>query len=308
MKYLIIGAGGTGGCIGAYLAKSGQDVSFIARGRHLEAMKESGLTIHSSKHGAFTLHPISAFTMDTYLDTPDVIFVCVKYNALDQVTSFINRIASPQTLVIPVLNVFGTGEIIQKSCPNCTVLDGCIYIVGLIEAPGIISQPADIFKIYFGYRPLEPHTLEPLAQKVAKDLNKAHIEAYLTETIRRDALQKFSYVSPIGAAGLYYHAVSGDFMFPGEKQNTFLQLIDEVEKLGHAMGITFDVNLRETNLNILYGLAQDATTSMQRDVQKGNPSEIDGLVHQVVRLAQMYHISVPTYEKISKWATDHQIK
>ena len=307
MKYLIIGTGGTGACIGGYLAHNHMDVTFIARGQHLTSMLDTGLSIHSKKNGDFTIHPIKAMTMDDYQDHPDVIFVCVKYYSLSEVSSFINRIATPETLVIPILNVFDTGEVLQKACPNATVLSGCIYIVSFIESPGVISQPADIFKVYFGYRQNQPHHLEALARQVESDLNVAHIEGHLTDSILREALKKFSFVSPMGAAGLYYHATGGDFMVPGEKQDTFIHLVEEVERLGNAMGVTFDCNLKEVNLNILYNLAKDSTTSMQRDVQKGGSSEIDGLVHSIVRLAHAHHLSLPTYEKISTWAKEHSI-
>ena len=73
------------------------------------------------------------------------------------------------------------------------------------------------------------------------------------------------------------------------------------------MGITFDRDLTEVNLQILYTLEPDATTSMQRDVLRGGASEIDGLVHHVLRLANAYHISLPTYNKISQWALAHQL-
>ena len=308
MKYLIIGAGGTGACIGGYLAHNGHDVTFIARGNHLNALKETGLTIHSKKNGTLFIHPMQAYTMADYEDKPDIIFVCVKYYSLKEVSTFINRIATSQTLVIPILNVFDTGEVLQKACPNCIVLSGCVYIVGFIQSPGFISQPADIFKVYFGYRKGQPHELESLALQVEKDLNASSIEGHFTKHILREALQKFSFVSPMGAAGLYYNATGGDFMVSGEKQDTFIQLIEEVETLGKAMGITFECNLKEINLNILYGLAKDSTTSMQRDVQKGRLSEIDGLVHSIVRLGHQYHVSLPTYEKISAWAQENHIQ
>ena len=307
MKYLIIGAGGTGACIGGYLAKSGQNVTFIARGKHLQAINEHGLTINSTQYGTFCLDLVRACTMENYVDTPDVIFVCVKYYSLNEVNTFINRIACSKTLVIPVLNVFGTGQIIQDACPNCVVLDGCIYIMGMIEKPGIVTQFADIFKVYFGYRDGQAHLLENIAHQVEQDLNHALIEGHFTNQINRESLQKFRLVSPMGAAGLYYNATGGDFMTSGEKQDTFIHLIDEVEQLGNAMGITFDTPLREINLKLLYGLAKDSTTSMQRDVQKGGASEIDGLVHSVVRLAKQYGITLPTYEKISNWAIANHI-
>ncbi len=307
MKYLIIGTGGTGGCIGGYLAKVGHDVTFIARGIHLQAIKDNGLTIKSSKNGTFTLSNAKAFTMDAYCDIPDIIFVCVKYYNLHEISTFINRIASSHTLVIPILNVFTTGRTLQQLCPSLTVLDGCIYIMGMIESPGVISQFADIFKLYFGYRKGQEHTLEKLAYQVEQDLNAASIEGCLSKHIEREALQKFSFVSPMGAAGLYYQGTGGDFMVPGEKQDTFIRLVQEIEQLGLAMGITFEKPLKEINLKILYDLAKDSTTSLQRDIAKGGPSEIDGLVHCIVRLAHEYNLSLPTYEKISNWAMAHSI-
>lgn len=307
MKYLIIGAGGTGGCIGAYLAKAGNDVTFIARGKHLQAIRENGLTVHSAKIGNFTIDNAKACTMGEYDDVPDVIFVCVKYYSLEETGAFVNRIAKEDTLVIPILNVFGTGEVMQKYCPKCTVLDGCVYIFSMIEEPGVINQPTSIFKVYFGFRDNQNRTMESVAKIVEKDLKSSEIEAYLSDNIKRDTLQKFSFVSPMGAAGLYYHGVGGDFMVSGEKQNTFISLVEEIESLGHAMGIVFEEDITTVNMEILKGLTKDSTTSMQRDVEKGGPSEFDGLVHNVVRLAEKYNVEVPTYKKISKWGKSENI-
>lgn len=311
LKYLIIGAGGTGGAIGAYLAHSGQDTTFIARGRHLAAMRGHGLIVHTTRIENFTVNPVQAFTMEEYLESgmiPDVIFLCVKYYSLKETITFINKVATPNTLVIPVLNIFGTGGDVQKECPGCTVLDGCIYIFGMIEEPGVIVQPSPIFRVLFGYREGQEHTLETTAQQVQADLENAGIDSALTDTIKRDALQKFSFVSPMGAAGLYYNAVGGDFMMPGEKHDTLMNLIREVENLGHAMGLSFPEDLITVNKRILNGMTSDSTTSMQRDVANGRTSEIDGLVHRVVRLADQYGADVPTYKMISQWAKEQGIK
>lgn len=307
MKYLIIGAGGTGGSIGAYLAKAGNDVTFIARGSHLKAIRENGLTVHSARIGGLTINNAKACSMDEYNDIPDVIFVCVKYYSLEETNAFVNRIARENTLVIPVLNVFGTGEVMQKACSKCTVLDGCIYIFSMIEEPGVISQPTSIFKVYFGFRDNQSRDMERVAKNVEKDLKNAEIEAYFSENIKRDTLQKFSFVSPMGAAGLYYHGVGGDFMDPGEKQNTFMDLVKEIESLGEAMGIIFEEDIKDVNMKILKGLTMDSTTSMQRDVEKGGSSEFDGLVHSVVRLAEKYNVEVPTYKKISEWGKSQNL-
>ena len=138
LKYLVIGAGGTGGCLGAWLQKSGQDVTWIARGRHLEKMKEAGLRLHTAGLGDFCLKPVQAFSMEEYLasrptDEPDVVFVCVKYYSLQESIPFLQKICQPHTVVIPLLNVFGTGAQLQEKLPDNDVADGCIYIYGKIE-------------------------------------------------------------------------------------------------------------------------------------------------------------------------------
>ncbi len=307
MKYVVIGAGGTGGCVGGFLAEQGHDVTLIARNRHLEEIRSNGLILKSCTLGQRQIRSVKACSMDEYSDTPDVVFVCVKYYSLDDTTRFLQRIASENTLVIPLLNVFGTGGLLSLSCPAPVILDGCIYIYGMIEAPGIVVQPDPIFRIFFGYRKGQPRRLEEQAVLVEQHLRLAGIDAAFTDDIQKEALTKFSYVSPIGAAGIYLNQTGGAFKHPGKPQELFLTLVREIEELGHAMGITFDEDLCQRNLKILDGLADDSTTSMQRDVAHGGPSEMDGLVHRIVRLADEYGLDLPAYRTISRWAVEQGI-
>lgn len=308
MKYLILGAGGTGGCLGAYLARAGHDVQWIARGRHLEAMRKEGLKAHTAVYGNFRIYPAKVCTMEEYQGCQDVVFVCVKYYSLEECIPFLQRVCGSHTVIIPILNVFGTGALLQERLPEYTVLDGCIYIYAKIEKPGTVVQPSPIFRVFFGYREEQEHREEQKLRQAEADLDAAGIEGHFTETVRRDSLQKFSYVSPMGAAGLYCDAVAGDFMEPGKKQDLVVALIREIEELGHAMGLEFEGDLVEINMKILHGLEKDADTSMQRDVAAGKPSEIEGLVHQVVQLGDRYGLEMPAYRKISRWAREKGIR
>ena len=249
-----------------------------------------------------------ACALDEYEDSPDVIFVCFKYYSLPAAVEFARRHAGKDTLVIPLLNVFGTGEVMQKDLPGVTVLDGCVYIYGMVESPGIVAQPASILRIFYGYRPKQEQNLLPLAQKLEPVLVDAGIEGHFSDQIRRDALQKFSYVSPLGAAGLYFDAVSGDFLREGEPREMFVDLIREIEALGHGMGVEFEESLVDVNLKLMDSFTKDLKTSMQRDVAHGGPSEFDGLVHRVSRLGKKYHVPTPLYDKISEWGKEKGIK
>lgn len=295
MKYAIIGAGGTGGCLGFFLKKAGKDVTLIARGKHLEAIRKNGLTIQKLWDESRETLPVKACTAEEYKEIPDVILVCVKGYSMDETVPTIKKIAGKETVVIPILNIYGTGGRLQKKLPELTVTDGCIYVSANIMEPGVILQHGKILRVVFGARKPEEETEK--MREVAKDMVTDDLEAILSENIRRDAMVKFSYVSPIGAAGLYCNAVAADFQREGEQREMFKALIREIVALSHAMGIEFEEDLVERNLKILASLSPEATTSMQRDVIEGKRSEMDGLVYEVVRMGREYKVSMPQYEK-----------
>ena len=298
MKYAIIGAGGTGGILGFYMTKAGKDVTLIARGRHLAAMQESGLAVEKMWDGTTETIPVKAADMDHYSERPDVILVCVKGYSLEDTIPFIQRVANPSTIVIPVLNIYGTGAKMQEKLPNLLVTDGCIYVSANIKEPGVLIQHGKILRVVYGVREKEEY--DPRLEEIKQDFDASGIDGVLSENIRRDALEKFSYVSPIGAAGLYYHATAADFQREGEEREAFRTMIREITALAEAMGVPFERDMVEVNLKILSTLASEATTSMQRDVMDGKSSEIDGLVYEVVCMGERYHVPVPMYEKVAE--------
>ena len=296
-KYLVIGAGGTGGPTGAYLAKAGKDVTFIVRGENLKVMKEKGLKVLRPED-EFTVTNFKACEFKDYNDTPDVIFVCVKGYSLDAVIPDIKRVAGKNTIIIPILNGFGIGEKIQKSIPDSLVTDGCTYVAAELKEPGVILMNGGIFRVIFGVRDKADFRKE--LKEIEKELNEADIIGIYSENIVREVLVKFSYVSPAGACGLYLNVTAGDMQKPGEARDLFAGLIAEVSEIGNAMGIEFEEDLVERNLKIMDSLVPSATTSMQRDVMAGKSSEMDSLVYEVVRLADKYGVEAPLYRKVAK--------
>ena len=213
MQYAIIGAGGTGGVMGYFMTKAGKDVTLIARGRHLEAMKEHGLTLERLWDPNPETIAVKVTDMEHYKEQPDVILVCVKGYSLKDTVPFIRRVAKPDTIVIPILNIYGTGAKLQKELPELLVTDGCIYVSANIKEPGVLLQHGKILRIVFGVR--EKTDWRSELEEIRQDFTDSAIDGILSENIRREALEKFSYVSPIGAAGLYCNAVAGDFQKEG---------------------------------------------------------------------------------------------
>ena len=322
MKYIIIGAGGTGGILGFYMTKAGKDVTLIARNAHLEAMKKQGLSVQKMWTNETETIPVSAESMESYEakgEKADVILVCVKKYSLDSCIPFIQNISHENTIVVPVLNVYGTGAYLQEKLPKVLVTDGCIYVSANIKQAGVLLQHGEILRVFFGVREKEDlkklngqldgeYKAERLLKKIAQDFKDSGIDGILSDNIKRDALTKFSYVSPIGTAGLYLHAVAGDFQREGEARELFKTLIREIVTLSKAMGITFEEDLVECNLKILSNLPEETTTSMQRDVMEGKQSEIDGLVYEVVRMAKKYGGEVPTYRRAAEKFREMEVK
>lgn len=139
MKYLIAGTGGVGGSIAGFLSLAGKDVTCIARGAHLQAIQKDGLKLKSDLKGEHTL-VIPTMNAEEFNGKADVIFVCVKGYSVDSITELIKRASHEKTVVIPILNVYGTGPRIQRLVPGVTVLNGCIYIVGFVSGTGEITQ------------------------------------------------------------------------------------------------------------------------------------------------------------------------
>lgn len=299
MKYVVFGAGGTGGILGGQLAKGGQDVTLIARGAHLAAIQErGGLFVDRVWNGTSETIPVKACTADDYQETPDVILVCVKGYSLESVVPFIKRVAGAETVVLPILNIYGTGGKLQEMLPGIDVLDGCTYLYAEIKEPGVILQSGPYCRIVFG--PRDNNIDVPRYQQMKQEFDAAGIVGELTAHIQRDALQKFSYVSPVGTTGLYYNAVAADMQKDGEARDCFVAMVREISALADAMGCPFDHDVVPDDLAILDGIAPTATTSMQRDIAEGHQSEIDGLIYEVVRLGERYGVDVPTYQKVAE--------
>lgn len=296
MKYLILGAGAVGCCLGAYLTQAGNNVTLLARGKRYEALLDDGLTLDKPS-GTVHLHP-NVQTTEDYSETPDVIFVCVKGYSLDSVLPFLQKTAGRDTVVIPLLNLYDTGERLRKELPGSLVTDGCVYIAAGMEGLNRVKMHGDIFRVVFGISGDSEPPQKLLAVK--KDLDKSGITGVLSDNIRRDALLKFSYVSPQATCGLYYHVTAGAMQQEGEIRDCFASLVHEVGLLANAMDIDFGEDIVARNLKILDALLPSSSTSLQRDIELGRPSEIDGLLYDVPEKARAYGLRLPTYEKIAE--------
>ena len=306
LKYLIAGTGGVGGSIAAFLALAGKDVTCIARGGHLAALRENGLKLHSDLKGEHTL-AVPAYTAEEYAALAssadaykaDVIFVCVKGYSVDSITELIRHAAHKDTVVIPILNVYGTGPRIQRLVPGVTVLDGCIYIVGFVSGKGEITQMGKIFRLVYGAHKDTIVSRETLAA-IQRDLQESGIKADISSDINRDTFVKWSFISAMAVTGAYYNVPMGEVQKPGKVRDTFIGLSQESAALGRKLGIGFEEDIVAYNLKVIDKLAPESTASMQKDMARGHQSEVQGLLFDMIAAAEEQNIDIPTYRMVAE--------
>ncbi len=268
LKYLIAGTGGVGGSIAAFLALAGKDVTCIARGGHLAALRENGLKLHSDLKGEHTLD-VPAYTAEEYAALAssadaykaDVIFVCVKGYSVDSITE--------------------------------------IYIVGFVSGKGEITQMGKIFRLVYGAHKDTIVSRETLAA-IQRDLQESGIKADISPDINRDTFVKWSFISAMAVTGAYYDVPMGEVQKPGKVRDTFIGLSQESAALGRKLGIGFEEDIVAYNLKVIDKLAPESTASMQKDMARGHQSEVQGLLFDMIAAAEEQNIDIPTYRMVAE--------
>lgn len=287
-----------GGSIAGFLALAGKDVTCIARGRHLEAIRRNGLHLKSDLKGEHYL-PVTACTSEEFEGKADVIFVCVKGYSIDSIKDVLERASAPGTLVIPILNVYGTGPRIGRLVPSVDVLDGCIYIVGFVSGEGEITQMGSIFRMVFGARP-EQGIARKRLEEIAGELRGCGIKADVSDDINRDTFIKWAFISAMACTGAYHDVPMGEVQREGEVRDTFVGLSRESAEIGHKLGIAFPEDPVTYNLKVIDKLDPHSTASMQKDIARGHESEIQGLLFDMIELGERLHVNLPTYHKVAQ--------
>lgn len=297
MKYCIIGAGGTGGALAAFLGKANKDVSLIARGENLEALR-NGIKLNISGSEEL-ISSVKSYSENEYIEhdeSPDVIFICTKAYSLDNILPMVNRISNNNTVIIPILNGINTDKKIREGVEAGVVCEGCIYIVAEKKAPGIIFMNGSLIRVVFGIDGIDHVKLE----KIYKDLMKTNISVVLSNKIKSDIMRKFSLVSAMAATGLYFDAQMKVIQNYGTEREFFIELVSEIVSLAEKMGIKYNFSLIEKNLQIIDNVNEDTTTSLQRDVKKGGLNEMESQIVDPIKLGLKYGVEMKNYIKVAQ--------
>src|SRR5512142_443595 len=207
MKILIMGTGGVGGYYGGLLAQQGNDVTFIARGAHLYAIRHEGLKVKSI-HGDFTVFPASAIDDPAQVEPVDLILFCVKTYHTDEAAEAIRPAVGPQTAVMSLQNGIDAADRIGKVVGAEHMLGGATWISSAVEAPGVIKQVSQFRRIVLGE--LGGGRSERI-QSIYEVLNQTGATVEISEDIQKTLWTKFVFIAAASAIGSLTRLPMGNY-------------------------------------------------------------------------------------------------
>jgi 2-dehydropantoate 2-reductase len=292
MRVAVIGAGGVGGYFGGRLARGGIDVTFLVRGKTLEALRTRGLRVESI-HGDFTLDHLKATDDPASVGPVDAVLVAVKAWQIAEAVANIGPMIGPETVVIPLENGMTAPEEIARIVGPDHALGGLCGIVSYVVAPGHIRHQAVDPFVMFGEL---DHSPSDRVERLRQSFEQAGVHAEVPPDIHRSMWTKFVFVVPYGAIGSLTRLPLGAWLSIPETRALVVSAIRELLAVAAARGVTLAPDVIDQTLARYERLPGDSTTSLQRDIMEGKPSELEAQIGDVVRMAHQSAVPAPLFE------------
>lgn len=290
MRIAIFGSGGVGAYFGGRLAQAGEDVVFIARGEHLQAMRSEGLRVDSIE-GDFIIKPVQAADDPAAAGKIDLIIVAVKAWQLAEAAAAMRPMMGPDTLVLPLLNGVEAPSQLASALGDENILGGLCGIMAYIAGPGHIRHAAISPFIKFGE--LDNRSSERTAA-VRKVFSAAKgLSAEIPADIHAAMWQKFLFIIATSGIGAVTRAPVGIIRAQAETRAMLTRAMEEVFAVAKARAIALPSDIIDQTLSGIDRLPQDGTASMQRDIMNGRPSELEQQNGAVVRLGREAGVPTP---------------
>lgn len=294
----ILGLGGVGGYFGGLLAKAYFEsdmieIVFIARGETQKAIAQNGLKIKTDTD-EMTVFPSLVSDSPDEIGNLDYLICATKTYDIETSFESIKECISATTTILPLYNGVDATERIQVVFPKNTVFQGCVYIVSMIESPGIIKKVGSYEKLFFGSQTLPISELNELKSI----FENANIESYLVENIEETVWEKFIFISALASATSYLNQNIGGVLNNPEYKEFYISLLNEITAVAVAKGLKLPNDIVAQTITKLEKSPQDNTSSMHRDLLAGYKTEVNSLTKHVVIEGIKHGIATPVYQKI----------
>lgn len=289
MKILVMGSGGVGGYFGAKLARAGEQVTFVARGSHLEAIRAQGLRIKSTADGEFVATSDATEDPGT-AGAVDLVLFCVKSFDTEAAARAIRPVVGPDTAVLSLQNGVDNEETVGAIVGPGHVLGGAAYVLATIEAPGVIAHSFG-GRIVFGEL---DGTDTPRAQRILEALKRAAIPAECSPRIQRVLWEKYLFIAAQAGMTALTRCPIGVIRSIPETRRMYRLILEELAAVAKAAGVELSPQTVDDVMAAADGLSPTFTSSLHYDLTHGKRLELEALHGHAVRLGEKLGIPTPT--------------
>ncbi len=300
MNIGIIGVGGVGGYFGGKICKLvstlGTKVYFVARSKHLEAIREKGLYVSTATEGDWVCHPTLATDRIEELPILDVCLLCVKSYDLKNVVLRLGDKVSESTLIIPLLNGIDIYERIRAHLHLAKVLPACVYMGAQIESYGKVIQQGGACKILLGKDPQSAGTVpNPLFEL----FSKSHVKYEWFEDVYPEIWGKYLFIAAFGLVTASFDKTLGQIMESSSLSDYVLSVMKEIIQLSRKMNIALPETIITDSYQKGRNFPYETKTSFQRDIASLNkPDERDLFGSTILRLGRRFEIDTPVTQEL----------
>jgi 2-dehydropantoate 2-reductase len=294
MRIAVFGTGGVGGYFGGRLAQAGEDVTFIARGEHLRAIKANGLKV-DSPGGDFTLFPAKATDEAADVGEVDLVLLGVKAWQVPEAARDMKPLIGAKTTVLPLQNGVDAVPQLVNELGYDKVVGGLCRIVSFVVEPGHIRHAGFKPSIIIGELDNRP---SDRVTTIRQTFQHAGLDTTIAADIQVALWTKFLFIASFSGIGAMADAPAGVIRADKNWRAQMLSAMEEIYALARARGVQLPVNTVTTVVAAVDALPEDATSSMHRDIAAGRPSELESQNGAVVRMARENGIDVPTHSLI----------
>ncbi|MBI4674891.1 MAG: 2-dehydropantoate 2-reductase [Chloroflexi bacterium] len=294
MRIAVFGTGGASGYFGAMLARRGQEVVFIARGAHLQAMRANGLHLETPTE-QFVLNPIEATDDPAQAGSVDAVILGVKTWDVLAAAESMRGMMRQETCVAPLQNGVEAPFQIASVLGTAHAVGGMARIVSFITAPGHIKHAGFEPLIAFGELDNRPSARLERLRDAFRD---AGVPCEIPRDIHVALWNKFLFVVAFGGVGALTRVPAGVLRSDREMRALLEQAMGEIFDVARARGIALPDDAVANGMRLVDSLPSDATSSLQRDIMEGKRSELDAWSGAVVRLGREVNVTTPTHQFI----------
>ena len=295
MRVLVMGSGGLGGYYGGILAQRGHDLTFVARGAHLAALRERGLEIRAGDERT-VLRPVEAAASPAEAGAGfDLVLFTVKGYDAEAAAAALRPAVGPDTAVLSLLNGIDSIEQLSAALGPEHALAGTTVISAMILEPGVIALNSP-------FRRIEMAELTgrqtPRLEAIAEAFREAGVEVTVGTDPWLVVWRKFVPQAPLASLTSACQATVGEIRAIPEGAALFRTLVDETIAVGRALGIALPAEAAEAALELFSGLPGTHKTSMQRDFERGGRTEVKQLTGAVARRAREAGVPTPAFDAV----------